>query len=316
MIKTQHELFTKLMEGPDLLDRDFWEAFEGVYYPPKLTTYLSHHIKYFGSKVVGYCYIATKNILIRKEEEYIVNIIAIKDAFFITVHRKFPDLYIGKLEYSPNLNDCESSVILPRSNYNGWSQFIILKMEDEIEAKGLTLDYYIYNSLKVNYGDTLNCILISSLWKKFLDETPALPNHEILHQIGEILLLKPIDVIRSARLSPYSEIREIIEKLPEINKKKPTSRGVYGIENVMPVKLDETKEQLKALDEKYKIIGKWLLLCDCEPELTSHERASKVSLMSGLSFEEVVKIATIGPRYSVGAEAKKLLEEMTIGRNI
>jgi len=247
-------------DSKQILPVGFWNAFkQGVYYP-EIRLDVAFHIEDYAEILEGLGY--TRTVY---RSNYVINIIAIKDAFFISLHSKGPDSKeLGIINY----NSCPT------------------KHGKKHELK--------YIESFMNFEHPIGLMLLNKIRRELFNNHIEVDDNPILS--GTLPFKKPIKTIiitakwiELKRGNPNQPLPEIAEQIALLIGLDPISVGFYGGNSPLKsVRTDTAKASFKLLEQMHDITNLWLEYLDKYPAFLPSEIAEKISLRTNLDPISVV----------------------------
>ncbi len=258
------------IESGTILGEDFWNSFhEGIYLPNSLSI-ISYQIEDLVSGLENYCFYESIY-----RSNYIINIISIKKAFFISIFSKDSKL-LGVLSY--RLNTAKSSNI---NIFAYWERatrlehpialLLLNKLNREILNNGIFLEQKPRRAGRLPYERHIKTILVASIFRHLIKNRPELSPPQKVEEIKKYIDLEPLGIASYACESPYRK-----------------------------VKLEGREAFCNISDQNYDITPSWKNLIEQSPLLTPEERVEIIASKLGLDPISVSGFA----RYSLDSLVK------------
>ena len=197
------------LESEEILSKDFWDAFEKGLYPKEIRGILSHQIEKYASLIEGIGFVSPSY-----KYNYIINIVAIKNVFFISVHSKGDDSrMLGTINYYPSntkrfkKKDMKYRTITIERD-NPVALRLLYKIRREIFNRGIEIrDKPVKRRGALAFKGVIKRIVCTARWEDLIQNDKNIPPERKAELIAKDLNNDPLTIAYYGSTSPNLEVK-------------------------------------------------------------------------------------------------------------
>lgn len=317
-----------------ILNQQFWDAYLYGKYPSDTRDTISFKIEKFEQILGKLGYMDTKYIY-----NYEINIVAIKEIFFISIHTLASDSKIlGVAHYYTRRKIYEIKYFSGLMEENPIALRLLNRIKFEMLSKGIELEEKKFKKGNIPFEGAIKAIVCIAHWRSLLTTRPNLKPEERAEIISKIVDMHPNSVASYARndldkdtrsdasksYQILSEVKyniterwlklkqkdfspvDIAKTIAEEFKISPLTVALYGkVSKDKIVRSESLKVIPIMLDSRYNITDKWRHLINSKSKKSPKEKAELIAQDLNLNPISVASYANYSEDVEVRREAKK-----------